>query len=149
MNEISCGLLITLVLRQNTFRSMKYLLFSLLLSFSITVQSQLITDSVLIEHHYRTFHYNNPAKDIAGGSLVFVLHGSGGSGIEIMKRTTRLESLAGKEKLLVFIPMVTCITGHRWQVIQAFLKKNYCQTLTLPTIKQSGLTATTKMANHR
>ena len=83
---------------------MKYLLVCLLLSFSISSNSQLITDSVLIENHYRIFHFNKPAANLKGSNLLFVMHGSGGSGNDMIKRTTKLESMATKENLLIVYP---------------------------------------------
>lgn len=76
----------------------------LLLCFSNNSHSQLIVDSVLIENHYRSFSYNLPATDITGGSLMFVMHGSGGTGSDMYKKTTALETIASPEKLLIVYP---------------------------------------------
>ncbi len=83
---------------------MKYLLLSLLISLSLVAHSHLITDSILIETHYRTFAYNKPTTGITGGSLLFVMHGSGGSSNDMLNKTTKLESMAAKENLLVVYP---------------------------------------------
>jgi polyhydroxybutyrate depolymerase len=83
---------------------MKYSLVSLLVLFSLAAYSQLTTDSVLIEGHYRSFHFNKPAKDINGGSLMFIMHGSGGSAKNIMKATTKLEAIASNQNLLIVYP---------------------------------------------
>ncbi len=83
---------------------MKYLLFTLLLTTSLTVKSQLITDSILIEQHYRTFQYNQPSADIKEGSLMFIMHGSGGSSSNMLKPTSKLEAMAAKDKLLIVYP---------------------------------------------
>lgn len=83
---------------------MKFLSVCLLLFFSEPVRSQLITDSILIEQHYRTFKYQLPVGDIKGGSLLFIMHGSGGTGIGMMKHTKKLEAIAAKEKLLLVYP---------------------------------------------
>ncbi len=72
--------------------------------FSLPAHSQLILDSVLIEQHYRSFNYNAPNSNIKGGSLMFVMHGSGGNSIDMMKHTTKLEALSAKEKLLLVYP---------------------------------------------
>src|SRR5205809_3321729 len=77
---------------------MKYLLLIFIVPVSITVQGQLITDSVLIEQHYRSFSYYQPSAFIKDGSLLFVMHGSGSRGEDIRKHTTQLEAIAGKEK---------------------------------------------------
>ncbi len=76
----------------------------ILISLSLTAKSQLITDSLLIEGHYRTFSYNKPAADVTGGSLMFVMHGSGGSSNDIIARTKKLEAVAATEKLLLVYP---------------------------------------------
>ncbi|MEO7767095.1 MAG: PHB depolymerase family esterase, partial [Ferruginibacter sp.] len=83
---------------------MKHLLVSLFLSSSMVAYSQLITDSILIETHYRSFRYHQPVSDITGGSLMFVMHGSGGSSYDMLKKTMKLEELAATEKLLVVYP---------------------------------------------
>jgi polyhydroxybutyrate depolymerase len=81
---------------------MNKLLPTILLSLLSTVlYSQLITDSILIEKHYRSFSYYKPQADITGGSLLFLMHGSGGSGADMIKRTTKLEAIATNEKLLL------------------------------------------------
>jgi polyhydroxybutyrate depolymerase len=87
---------------------MKYLLFTLLLTTSLAVKSQLITDSILIEQHYRTFQYNQPKEDIKEGSLLFIMHGSGGSSRDMLKHSTKLEAMATKDKLLIVYP-----NGHQ------------------------------------
>lgn len=66
-------------------------------------KAQLITDSILIEGHYRTFNYNNPGND-PRSNLVFVLHGSGGNGKEMMNATKSLEAKSKAEKLLLVYP---------------------------------------------
>lgn len=83
---------------------MKYLLLGLLLSTSLLAHSQPITDSVLIEGHYRIFSYNRPAVDISGGSLLFIMHGSGGSAKDMFQKAASLEAIAAGEKLLIVYP---------------------------------------------
>jgi polyhydroxybutyrate depolymerase len=83
---------------------MKKVFTYLLLLMSSVSYSQLITDSVLIEQHYRSFSYNTPAGNIKNGSLMFVMHGSGGSSSDMIKRTTKLEAVSVKDKLLVVYP---------------------------------------------
>lgn len=65
--------------------------------------AQVVTDSLLIDGHYRTFNYNNPG-DQKRSSLVFVMHGSGGNGKDMMKQTARLEAKANAEQLLLVYP---------------------------------------------
>lgn len=64
--------------------------------------SQPVTDSVLIEGHYRTFHFLKPAKP--GASIVFVLHGSGGNGLGNRKGASKLEAIAPSENILLVYP---------------------------------------------
>jgi polyhydroxybutyrate depolymerase len=66
--------------------------------------SQLVTDSILIEGHYRFFHFNKPAGSTGDRSLLFVMHGSGGNGKKMMGATTKLEAIATKENLLIVYP---------------------------------------------
>ena len=83
---------------------MKYLLLTIFIIFSIAAQCQLITDSILIQGHYRTFKYNQPTASINNGSLLFIMHGSGGSSSDMIKQTAKLEAMAGKDNLLVVYP---------------------------------------------
>lgn len=82
---------------------MKSLLVSLLLSITMLAHSQLMTDSILVADHYRSFSYYQPAN-VKGGSLLFLMHGSGGNSGDMIKHTTKLESMAAREKLLVVYP---------------------------------------------
>jgi polyhydroxybutyrate depolymerase len=75
-------------------------LLSLLPSF--TVQSQIMNDSLLIEGHYRTFHFLKPTGQNA--TLLFVLHGSGGNGLQMRARAKKLEGLAPAENILMVYP---------------------------------------------
>lgn len=83
---------------------MKNILFIVLLFISWCAHSQLITDSILVEGHYRNFTYELPEKSFKGGSLIFVLHGSGGSSKDMIVKTTKLQAIANKEKLLIVYP---------------------------------------------
>jgi polyhydroxybutyrate depolymerase len=83
---------------------MKQLLPALLLLISCNTKSQWIKDSVLIEGHYRAFSFHQPETDIKGGSLLFLMHGSGGNSSDIIAKTGKLEAIAGKDKLLVVYP---------------------------------------------
>ena len=71
--------------------------------FNTPVKAQVVSDSLLIEGHYRTFHYNKPAND-KRSNLVFVMHGSGGNGTVMMLVTTRLEKKGGAENFLLVYP---------------------------------------------
>lgn len=80
----------------------KYPLFLLLLCFAFSAKSQIINDSILIDGHYRSFHFQKPAQ--ANSSLVFVLHGSNGTGLQSRGRSQRLEYIAPAENLLMVYP---------------------------------------------
>lgn len=80
----------------------KYALFLLLLLAAFSAQSQLISDSLLIDGHHRTFHFLAPAKP--DPTLIFVLHGSGGSGPQVRPGAKKLEALAPAENLLLVYP---------------------------------------------
>src|SRR5687768_15215936 len=68
-----------------------------------SVHAQVITDSLLIEGHYRSFHFTDPGES-KRENLIFVMHGSGGNGIQMMKATSKLEQKAKAEKLLLIYP---------------------------------------------
>ncbi|MEP7373898.1 MAG: poly(3-hydroxybutyrate) depolymerase [Chitinophagaceae bacterium] len=83
---------------------MKHLMLWVLILLTLTANSQLITDSLPVEGHYRTFHFNKPTGNSKEKSLLFIMHGSGGSGLGIMKDAAKLEAIAAKENLLVVYP---------------------------------------------
>ncbi len=68
------------------------------------VQAQLVNDSLLIEGHYRAFHYVTPPQSLNRPGLIFVLHGSGGNGRGMMKIAARMEERANAENTLVVYP---------------------------------------------
>lgn len=72
--------------------------------FFITAKAQIINDSLLIDGHYRSFHFNKPSANNTNASLIFVLHGSGGNGIETMQGATKLMALAEREHILLVFP---------------------------------------------
>jgi polyhydroxybutyrate depolymerase len=79
----------------------------LLISFlflSQNLSAQLISDSLLVDGNYRSFHFMKPSRIIPQGSLVFVLHGSGGNGKNMMKATTRLATHIATENILLVYP---------------------------------------------
>jgi polyhydroxybutyrate depolymerase len=71
---------------------------------AIEAQAQLVSDSILVEGHYRKFHYVQPAANAPVTNLLFLLHGSGGKGQDMVKPAARLQSAAPKEKLLLVFP---------------------------------------------
>lgn len=84
--------------------NIKTLLLIGILSFFISSNAQVINDSLLIDGHYRSFHFNKPASTKTKLSLIFVLHGSGGNGIKTMKSATKLMALSESESLLMVFP---------------------------------------------
>lgn len=70
--------------------------------FCILGYAQVVHDSLLIDGHYRSFHFTQPQT--AKTSLVFVLHGSGGNGEGMMQRAAKLETLSHTENLLLVYP---------------------------------------------
>jgi len=86
---------------------MKKNLFILLISFILFSQhlfAQFISDSLLVDGNYRSFHFVKPASVRAEGSLVFILHGSGGNGKNMMKATTGLATHVATENVLLVYP---------------------------------------------
>lgn len=66
--------------------------------------SQVKTDSLLVDGHYRSFHFHQPQTGTAKRQLLFVLHGSGGNGEQMMQPAASLQALAEKEGLLLVYP---------------------------------------------
>lgn len=82
------------------------ILFSLL---CFEIQSQIISDSTIIEGKVRSFHFLAPTKKKSKGSLLFILHGSGGDGRAIRSFgkksvTQSIEELAAKENVMIVYP---------------------------------------------
>lgn len=73
-----------------------------LLFTSLSAQSQLVSDSLLIDGNYRSFHYWK--NDQPNSSLVFVLHGSNGNGLGQRTRVKKLEEIALKENVTLVYP---------------------------------------------
>ncbi len=67
-------------------------------------QAQLISDSVLIEGNYRSFHFNKSASPSAGRSLFFIMHGSGGNGRQMINGAAKIEAMSERENLLIVYP---------------------------------------------
>jgi polyhydroxybutyrate depolymerase len=78
--------------------------FILLLINFLEGKAQVITDSVLVENYYRTFHFNKPQQQTKDYDLVFVLHGSGGDGRGMIKPAANLENESGKEHIFLVYP---------------------------------------------
>jgi polyhydroxybutyrate depolymerase len=78
--------------------------FGLFLLLVFPVKAQLITDSLLVENHYRVFHFNKPSQPLQQPSLIFVLHGSGGNGKGMMKAAVNMDKQAASQNALVVYP---------------------------------------------
>ncbi|MEP7258642.1 MAG: poly(3-hydroxybutyrate) depolymerase, partial [Flavitalea sp.] len=84
---------------------MKLALFVLFLAeFHGNVFSQMVSDSFEVDGHYRSFHYRAPAPVSKRASLVFVLHGSDGEGLEMVKHSTKLALEAEAENFILVYP---------------------------------------------
>lgn len=75
---------------------------ALLLCVSFGATGQIVDDSVLVDGHYRSFHFMKPANQNA--SLIFALHGSGGNGLGVRAGAKKLEELAPADNLLLVFP---------------------------------------------
>jgi polyhydroxybutyrate depolymerase len=72
-------------------------------TFSKLSGAQVIVDSILVEKNYRSFHFNKPAVDTKNFEIIFVLHGSGGNGLQMMPPAAKLENIsAGEHVMLVY-----------------------------------------------
>lgn len=68
--------------------------FLLFLAMAHTLQSQTISDSLLIEGHYRSFYFKKPAAKIKNQTVIFIMHGSGGNGTNMMEPAKNLQAIA-------------------------------------------------------
>lgn len=66
--------------------------------------AQLTNDSVLVGNHYRSFLFKQPAANSKSASLVFIMHGSGGSAENIATHATKLEGMTAQENILLVYP---------------------------------------------
>ena len=82
----------------------KIILYWLLSLIYVPLSAQIISDSLLIEGHYRTFHFNTPAQSLRRPSLIFVLHGSGGNGKGMMNTALKMEQQATTQNALLVYP---------------------------------------------
>ena len=85
-------------------RKMKRFACFILLLISLQVKAQLMIDSLLINGNYRSFYFYAPSKKIVNGSLMFIMHGSGGTGKQIIQHTRELEAMAGGDNLIIVYP---------------------------------------------
>lgn len=71
---------------------------------AVEARAQLVSDSILIEGHYRKFHYVPPAENTVVTNLLFLLHGSGGNGRDMLKPAAGLQAMSATEQLLLVFP---------------------------------------------
>ena len=67
-------------------------------------EKKIVADSIRIEGYWRNFHFRKPNVKSKGFSLVFVMHGSGGSGPAMMKRVPEFDGISDQEKMIVVFP---------------------------------------------
>ncbi len=85
----------------------KVILVNLFWVIFLPLKAQILSDSLLIEGHYRSFHYVQPYANSKLSDLVFILHGSGGNGKEMRARTisaSKIEAKATELNTLVVYP---------------------------------------------
>ncbi len=83
---------------------MKIINIFLFIQLSYAAKCQMVSDSILIEGRYRSFYFNKPPFKSSLKSLLFLMHGSGGSGDKMMSATKKLEAIAPAENLLLVYP---------------------------------------------
>ena len=87
---------------------MRLFLFSWVLIYSLSdgySQSAAIKkDSIRVDGIDRSFWYKSPASKLKDPSLVFILHGSGGSGEQMLKRAPELMDIADQENFIAVYP---------------------------------------------
>lgn len=86
---------------RNMSITIRPLLLFIALSPFIAIKAQTLKDSLLIEGNYRSFYFNKPAVATNDLEIVFVLHGSGGSGLQMMQPAARLQNIAANEHVLL------------------------------------------------
>ena len=69
-----------------------------------SAKAQVVTDSLLIDGHYRTFYFNKPKTGFKNGSLIFAMHGSGGNAKDFMKNAAKLEMKSEAENFIIVFP---------------------------------------------
>ena len=77
----------------------RLLLMMVLLGYGAT--AQVVSDSLQVEGYYRSFHFNKPTTTRKDGSLVFVLHGSGGNGKGMMQYAPVVLERTAKENVIL------------------------------------------------
>jgi polyhydroxybutyrate depolymerase len=84
---------------------MKKIFFFLFVSvMANAVQSQTVSDSVLIEGHYRSFYFKKPAGNVKNQKIIFIMHGSGGNGTLMMEPAKNLQAVADSMGFFLVYP---------------------------------------------
>ncbi len=83
---------------------LRYCFFLLIFLQGFALQAQVAKDSFLIDKHPRLFHFVQPKQTQKKAALLFVLHGSGGSGEQMMLPAKNLQAKADTENLLIVYP---------------------------------------------
>ena len=61
---------------------------------SINATAQPVLDSVLIEGNYRSFYFYKPSGKVKNHRLVFIMHGSGGNGTNMLNPAEGLQAIS-------------------------------------------------------
>jgi polyhydroxybutyrate depolymerase len=72
--------------------------------FFVSCTSQVVSDSISVDGHDRSFHFSRPQPGRTNSSLVFILHGSGGNGKDMMERAAGLAKISANENVLLVYP---------------------------------------------
>lgn len=67
-------------------------------------QAQVVHDSILVEGYYRSFCFKKPSHNTKGGSLVFAMHGSGGTAEAFMKHTGKIDEKMSADNFMLVFP---------------------------------------------
>jgi polyhydroxybutyrate depolymerase len=63
--------------------------------------AQVMPDSLLIENHFRSFYFDAPKADARDFDIVFVLHGSGGTGLDMVMPAKKLQAISSEQHMLL------------------------------------------------
>lgn len=66
--------------------------------------AQYITDSIKVDDKYRSFSFQDPTSAPKDLTVIFILHGSGGTGKDMMPPSAGLQKIAATEHLLLVYP---------------------------------------------
>lgn len=84
---------------------MKKLTIVLWISFgSIFASAQPALDSILIEGNYRSFYFYKPSEKIKKHTLIFIMHGSGGNGTNMLQPARQLQAMADSSGYFLVYP---------------------------------------------